>query len=105
MVALSRGYRSLALLTAPLALATIAALPAVGGSASAAARPAATFAYPYQDPSLSVPARVADLLPRMFFAVKIGQMTQIERSDISAADVTTYRIGSILSGGGSAPSP
>src|SRR5690242_1204831 len=105
MFRLSRGYRVLALLVAPLALATLAALPVVVGPASASVRPAATFTYPYQDPSLAVPARVADLLSRMSLADKIGQMTQIERTDISPADVTAYRIGSILSGGGSAPSP
>ncbi|RQW89262.1 beta-glucosidase [Micromonospora globispora] len=36
---------------------------------------------------------------------KIGQMTQAERGSVTATDLTTYRLGSILSGGGSAPSP
>ncbi|MBM0259327.1 glycoside hydrolase family 3 protein [Micromonospora sp. 4G55] len=36
---------------------------------------------------------------------KIGQMTQAERGSATPTDVTTYRLGSILSGGGSAPSP
>ncbi|MBM0237917.1 glycoside hydrolase family 3 protein [Micromonospora sp. ATA32] len=36
---------------------------------------------------------------------KIGQMTQAERGSVTSADLTTYRLGSILSGGGSAPSP
>jgi beta-glucosidase len=35
---------------------------------------------------------------------KLGQMTQAERGSVSEADVTTYRLGSVLSGGGSAPS-
>jgi len=73
--------------------------------ATVRAATAATFAFPYQDPSLSPAARVADLLPRMSLADKVGQMTQAERAAISTADVTTYRVGSILSGGGSAPSP
>jgi beta-glucosidase len=60
---------------------------------------------PYQDPSLPVAQRVADLLPRMSLDEKIGQMTQAERAEVTAADVTTFRLGSILSGGGSAPSP
>ncbi|NUR72756.1 MAG: glycoside hydrolase family 3 protein, partial [Hamadaea sp.] len=49
--------------------------------------------------------RVADLLSRMTLDEKIGQMTQAERGSASATDVTTYRLGSILSGGGSAPTP
>ncbi len=36
---------------------------------------------------------------------KIGQMTQAERSAVSNADITNYALGSLLSGGGSAPSP
>jgi beta-glucosidase len=60
----------------------------------------------YTDPSLPVSARVADLLPRMSLDEKIGQMTQVERTAVaSPADLTTFRIGSVLSGGGSAPSP
>jgi beta-glucosidase len=66
---------------------------------------AAAFTFPYQDPSLPVATRVADLLSRMTLDEKAGQMTQAERSAISASDVTAYRVGSILSGGGSAPSP
>lgn len=61
--------------------------------------------FPYQDPSLPVPTRVADLLGRMSLDEKLGQMTQAERGSATAADVTAYRLGSILSGGGSAPSP
>jgi beta-glucosidase len=60
---------------------------------------------PYQDPSLPVATRVNDLLGRMSLDEKIGQMTQAERLAISNAQITQFRIGSILSGGGSAPSP
>jgi beta-glucosidase len=59
----------------------------------------------YQDPTQPVVARVADLLGRMSLDEKIGQMTQAERNAVSAADITNSRIGSLLSGGGSAPSP
>ena len=65
----------------------------------------ARAAAPYEDPALPVSTRVEDLLGRMSLDDKIGQMTQAERASISAAEVTQYRIGSILSGGGSAPSP
>jgi beta-glucosidase len=58
----------------------------------------------YKDPTQPVPARVADLLSRMTLDEKIGQMTQAERSDITnTADLATYGLGSLLSGGGSAP--
>ncbi|MFF0306255.1 glycoside hydrolase family 3 N-terminal domain-containing protein [Streptosporangium sp. NPDC004379] len=60
---------------------------------------------PYRDPSLPVATRVADLLSRMTLDEKIGQMTQAERASVTAADITAYRLGSLLSGGGSAPSP
>nr|WP_238453304.1 glycoside hydrolase family 3 N-terminal domain-containing protein [Micromonospora sp. ATA51] len=69
------------------------------------ARPANAATYPYQDPTLPVATRVADLLARMTLDEKIGQMTQAERGSVTAADLTTYRLGSILSSGGSAPSP
>ncbi|MGV9382389.1 glycoside hydrolase family 3 protein [Nonomuraea sp. NPDC003707] len=62
-------------------------------------------AAPYQDPSLPVPTRVADLMSRMTLDEKLGQMTQAERGSVGNSDVTTYRLGSVLSGGGSAPSP
>src|SRR3954463_13957970 len=77
-----------------IALATLAALPAV-----AAAKP------PYQDPSLPVSQRVDDLLSRMTLAEKVGQMTQTERYQVydDPGPITTYKLGSILSGGGSTP--
>ncbi|WP_209021765.1 glycoside hydrolase family 3 protein [Nocardioides sp. 503] len=60
---------------------------------------------PYQNPRLSVPRRVADLLARMTLAEKVGQMTQAERADVidDPSLVTTYALGSVLSGGGSVP--
>ena len=59
----------------------------------------------YLDPSASVAERVADLLSRMNLQEKIGQMTQAERGSLQENDdITTYKLGSILSGGGSTPS-
>jgi beta-glucosidase len=75
---------------------------AVVGARTTAAQ-AATL--PYQDPTQPVATRVADLLSRMTLDEKIGQMTQAERGAVRASDVTTYRLGSVLSGGGSAPTP
>jgi beta-glucosidase len=67
------------------------------------AAPADAAALPYQDPTLPVAQRVSDLLARMSLDDKLGQMTQAERAVVTPADLTQYRIGSVLSGGGSAP--
>ncbi|MFG2359987.1 glycoside hydrolase family 3 N-terminal domain-containing protein [Streptomyces sp. NPDC048521] len=61
---------------------------------------------PYLDAGLPVKKRVADLLGRMSLAEKAGQMTQAERGAITApGDIATYALGSLLSGGGSTPTP
>ncbi|HVQ93761.1 MAG TPA: glycoside hydrolase family 3 N-terminal domain-containing protein [Mycobacteriales bacterium] len=90
-------------------LLLVAAVLAAGLTAVArhGPRTAAAAGLPYQEPSLSVPLRVADLLGRMTLAEKVGQLTQAERAPV-AADPTLVRtalLGSVLSGGGSAPSP
>ncbi|MER6735469.1 glycoside hydrolase family 3 protein [Streptomyces puniciscabiei] len=61
---------------------------------------------PYLDSKLPVHKRVADLLSRMSLAEKAGQMTQAERGAVgSGADIAAYALGSLLSGGGSVPTP
>ena len=58
----------------------------------------------YTDSSLSVEQRVDDLLARMSLDDKLGQMTLIDRTALpDPSTVTEYRIGAVLSGGGSAP--
>ena len=80
---------------------TVALIAAtIAGSSSAAAQ-----GFPYEDPNLPVATRVNDLLGRMSLDEKIGQMTQAERGSVSNAQITQFRLGSLLSGGGSAPSP
>lgn len=60
----------------------------------------------YKNPAYPVDDRVEDLLSRMTLAEKIGQITQAERQALSSEnDIQTYFLGSLLSGGGSAPSP
>ncbi|HEX5202846.1 MAG TPA: glycoside hydrolase family 3 N-terminal domain-containing protein [Actinoplanes sp.] len=91
----------------PLAAYGVAAALIAGIGAAGAAltttTPAAAAGLPYQDPARPVADRVTDLLARMSLDEKVGQMTQAERASATAADVTTYRLGSLLSGGGSAP--
>ncbi len=64
---------------------------------------ATLFAPIYLDPSRPIDVRVEDLLSRMNMDEKIGQMTQVEMGKISPEDITTYGIGSILSGGDDNP--
>lgn len=54
----------------------------------------------------STDERVETLLAQMTLDEKIGQMTQAERGAVSydTSSITTYCLGSILSGGGSSPS-
>ena len=67
--------------------------------------PSAAATLPYENPHLRVSTRVADLLGRMTLQEKVGQMTQTERYQVydDPSPITTWRLGSILSGGGSTP--
>ncbi|MCT9080823.1 glycoside hydrolase family 3 N-terminal domain-containing protein [Streptomyces fulvoviolaceus] len=61
---------------------------------------------PYLNSKLPVQQRVADLLSRMSLAEKAGQMTQAERGAVgNGGDIAAYDLGSLLSGGGSTPTP
>ncbi|MEU4026847.1 glycoside hydrolase family 3 protein [Streptomyces anulatus] len=61
---------------------------------------------PYQNAKLPVKQRVADLLARLSPAEKAGQMTQAERNALrTPGDIAAYDLGSLLSGGGSVPTP
>jgi beta-glucosidase len=91
------------LVTAALA---VAAVPAA--SAHSAHDPgAAPAAAPYLNPRLPVDVRVKDLLGRMTLQEKVGQMTQAERGAVDAdqSQITDLDLGSLLSGGGSTPTP
>ncbi|RYB95402.1 glycoside hydrolase family 3 protein [Nocardioides oleivorans] len=94
------------LAAAALSAGLLAAVTAPSGAdvqdASAAPADAA-----YRNARLPVEKRVRDLLGRMTLAEKIGQMTQAERIDVDADTslITTNGLGSILSGGGSTPTP
>src|SRR4051812_44699117 len=61
----------------------------------------------YTNPRAPIRMRVADLLSRMTLEEKVGQMTQAERAELADDDseITTLGLGSVLSGGGSVPTP
>ncbi len=81
-------------MTASAATASPAGPAATGRYASAGGRPA------YLNPSLPVPARVTDLLGRMTLPEKIGQMVQIE-----ATQVTDKTTACTSTGGFNMPNP
>src|SRR4051812_22966982 len=97
------GQRSMRRRLPRLAVAAAAAGVAVAVAAPSAAPGADVL--PYEDPSQPVSVRVADLLSRMTLEEKVGQMTQAERGavDADASRVTDWKLGSVLSGGGSTP--
>src|SRR3954453_1326943 len=97
-----KGFWSISVVVLALGLAV-----GLSPGASATTQPRARAAsLPYEDPNLPVDQRGADLMGRMTLADKIGQMTQAERGavDSDTTQITTYRLGSLLSGGGSTPS-
>ncbi|MET7703163.1 glycoside hydrolase family 3 N-terminal domain-containing protein [Streptomyces sp. NPDC005485] len=61
---------------------------------------------PYLNAKVPLKKRVADLVGRMSLEEKAGQMTQAERGALtSQGDIAAYDLGSLLSGGGSTPTP
>jgi beta-glucosidase len=61
----------------------------------------------YENPRVPIPERVGDLLSRMTLEEKVGQMTQAERASVAddPTPISTLALGSLLSGGGSVPTP
>src|SRR3954463_11867248 len=96
-----KGFLSISVAVLVLGLAV-----GLSPGASATTQPRARAAsLPYEAPNLPVDQRVADLMGRMTLADKIGQMTQAERGavDSDTTQITTYRLGSLLPGGGPPP--
>jgi beta-glucosidase len=85
---------------AALAAATLLSLVACGGGSS----PAPTSASPAPSSAGGTRPDVEALLREMTLDEKVGQMTQAERSALRReSDIKDYFLGSVLSGGGSAP--
>lgn len=103
-----RRRRCRAALSVVLAAGVVAGW-AAPGAAGTDAGPAAQGQQPlaYENPRLPVATRVEDLLARMTLEEKVGQMTQAERAQVydDETPITTYGLGSVLSGGGSTPTP
>lgn len=55
------------------------------------------------DPAIE--AQIDDILPKLTLEQKVGQVIQADNSSITPEEVKKYRLGSILSGGNSAPGP
>ncbi|WP_372496884.1 glycoside hydrolase family 3 N-terminal domain-containing protein [Streptomyces shenzhenensis] len=107
-ITISRRRTVGALLAAAALVATaVPASSALADTDTAASRPARSRTLPYLNPKLPVPRRVSDLLGRMTLAAKTGQMTQAERGSVDAdqTQITDLALGSLLSGGGSTPTP
>lgn len=90
-------------------LAACAAVDPVSADDSVATNEAMTI-HPEKWPEIitaalnpAVEARVDDLLSKMTLRQKVGQVIQGDTNSLTAEDVKTYRLGSILSGGNSAP--
>ncbi|HEX3214657.1 MAG TPA: glycoside hydrolase family 3 N-terminal domain-containing protein, partial [Actinomycetota bacterium] len=83
-----------------LLLLGLVAAPSVAGPAGGGGRP-------WMDASLKAGKRADLLLAAMTLEEKVGQMTQAERGAVTADPslITTWRLGSLLSGGGSVPTP
>lgn len=52
-----------------------------------------------------IEARIDEILPKLTLKQKVGQVIQGDSGSLNAEDVKTYRLGSVLSGGNSAPGP
>jgi beta-glucosidase len=100
-----RQRRAWRRLPRPVIAAAVAALAT--GIVAPSVAPGDTEVLPYEDSSQPIPARVADLLSRMTLEEKIGQMTQAERGAVTddPTRVTDWKLGGLLSGGGSTPTP
>ena len=91
-------------LTLPIAIIAMLFTSMTTTNSFAARPPTATPAIPTPTPSGSGCTSTADCLSRMTLDEKIGQMTQANKNALTTpSDITTYTLGSLLSGGGEGP--
>ncbi len=55
------------------------------------------------DPAIE--ARIDEILPKLTLEQKVGQVIQADNNSVTPEEVKQYRLGSVLSGGNSAPGP
>ena len=96
------GAVAVVIFVAACGSSTATITPGVPSQPSSGSPPAGR---PWLDATRSVDDRVATLLGQMTLDEKIGQMTQVEKNSIDAANSAAFNIGSILSGGGGYPDP
>lgn len=58
---------------------------------------------PPLDPAIE--AQITDIMSKMTIEQKVGQVIQADSGSVTAEEVKSYRLGSVLSGGNSAPGP
>ncbi len=54
---------------------------------------------------LNIEAQIDEILPKLTLEQKVGQVIQGDSDSVTPEDVKKYRLGSVLSGGNSAPGP
>src|SRR5690242_7543804 len=91
--------------TVPIVIITLLFASMASTNSLAAGRPpTATPSIPSPTPSGSGCTSTADCLSKMTLDEKIGQMTQVNKNALTTpSDITTYSLGSLLSGGGEGP--
>jgi len=90
----------------PLTALGLFSLTAVGGAPDSQAQSVPPDAWPAAQPAAldrATEAFVGQLLQQMSLREKIGQMIQADIASISPAELTQYKLGSILAGGNAAP--
>jgi beta-glucosidase len=92
----------------PALAAAAVLLSGAGGAASPPSTPASVHPELWSAgaralPNAATEAFVTQLLANMTLEEKVGQMIQADIASISPAELRTYKLGSILAGGGAAP--
>src|SRR5678815_4119879 len=87
--------------TTPLGAAGMRWMPGTGNTAGGLGAAGAGGGRAF--PTEACVTKASDLLAMMTSDEKIAQLHQVERADVTAADITKYGVGSIYSQGGSGP--
>ena len=79
---------------------------------SAVAEKTANLVHPADWPTIealpldpAIEAQIDEILPKLTLEQKVGQVIQADNGSVTPEEVKTYRLGSVLSGGNSAPGP